>query len=98
MTLIELKNIAPSVCREFDVGRLDVFGSTVRGSSRETRDVDLLVEFKDPARFPARRFFGLLHRFEDTLGCRVDLLTLNGLRNPYFKRRVMKEKVSIYEG
>ena len=44
-----------------------------------------------------RRFFGLLHHLEDALGCEVDLLTVNGLRNPYFKRRVLEERVPIYD-
>lgn len=85
-------------CREYDVDRLDAFGSVARGEADESSDVDLLVEFKDPARSPARRFFGLLHALEDVLGCRVDLLTLEGLRNPYFRRRVLKERVPVYEG
>jgi predicted nucleotidyltransferase len=98
MTLEEIKKAALPACREFDVGRLDVFGSTARGSAKSSSDVDLLVEFKDPDRAPARRFFGLLHQIEDALGCRVDLLTVSGLRNPYFKRRALEERVTIYEG
>jgi len=98
MTLDEIRKTIVPACREFDVSRLDAFGSTARGCVTGSSDVDLLVEFKDPSRSPAKRFFGLLHRLEDTLGCKVDLLTANGLRNPYFKRRVMQGKVPIYEG
>ena len=83
-------------CREFNVSRLDAFGSTVRGSSTSSSDVDLLVEFREPARSPAKRFFGLLHTLEDSLGCEVDLLTPNSLRNPYFKARVMQARISVY--
>ena len=61
-------------------------------------DVDLLVEFREPEIRPARRFFGLLHQLEDSLGCEVDLLTLGSLRNPYFRKRVLGERVPIYEG
>jgi len=85
-------------CRKFDVRRLDVFGSTARDAASGTSDVDLLVEFRDPDRTPARRFFGLLHQLEDTLGCKVDLLTTASLRNPYFRERVLKERIPIYEG
>jgi len=46
---------------------------------------------------PQKGFFGLLHKLEDTLGCEVDLLTPNSLRNPYFKARVLKERISVYE-
>jgi len=85
-------------CRKFDVRRLDVFGSTARDAASGASDVDLLVEFRDPDRNPARRFFGLLHQLEDTLGCEVDLLTTASLRNPYFRERVLKERIPIYEG
>jgi predicted nucleotidyltransferase len=98
MYLDIIREVAAPVCRQYDVRRLEAFGSTARGSAGVTSDVDLLVEFKDPARLPARRFFGLLHRLEDALGCRVDLLTLNSLRNPYFKKRVLAERVPLYEG
>ncbi len=98
MTLDDLKRTAAPACRQFDVRRLDAFGSLARGTASAESDVDLLVEFRDPDRTPAKRFFGLLHYLEDNLGCQVDLLTLDGLRNPYFKRRVLAERVPIYEG
>ena len=34
-----------SVCRQFHVRRLEVFGSAARQDLDECRDVDLLVEF-----------------------------------------------------
>jgi predicted nucleotidyltransferase len=98
MTLDKIKSAALPACREFDVSRLDAFGSTVRGSSTPLSDEDLLVEFNDPDRSPAKRFFGLLHFLEDALACHVDLLTIGSLKNPYFRRRVLTERVPIYEG
>ena len=98
MRLDQISEVAAPACREFDVKRLDAFGSTVRGSSTSSSDVDLLVEFRDPDRDLATRFFGLLHRLEDSLGCPVDLLTAGSLRNPYFRARAMKERVPVYEG
>ncbi len=98
MTLEEVKMAAIPACWEFEVSRLYAFGSIARGAGTASSDVDLLVEFRDPTRLPARRFFGLLHRLEDTLRCKIDLLTLDSLSNPYFKRRVLEEKVPVYEG
>jgi len=98
MTLEEIRKAALPACREFGVKRLDAFGSTARGTAKVSSDVDLLVEFKEPDRLPARRFFGLLHHLEDVLARDVDLLTIEGLRNPYFKKRVLEERVPIYEG
>ena len=97
MTLEEIKKVASLACREFKVKRLDVFGSLARGEETVDSDIDLLVEFEEPDQQPSKRFFGLLHYLEDTLGCGVDLLTVNSLRNPYLRRTVLKERKNIYE-
>ena len=98
MTVEEIKQIAVPACREFKVKRLDLFGSRARGEGATASDIDLLVEFEEPDLHPAKRFFGLLHYLEDAFGCEVDLLTMSSLRNPYFRRRVLKERVNIYGG
>jgi len=98
MTLEEIKQVAVPACREFKVKRLDLFGSYARGAGAPASDVDLLVEFAEPDLRPAKRFFGLLHHLEDALGCEVDLLTIGSLKNPYFRRRVLQERVNIYGG
>ncbi|MCI0440281.1 MAG: nucleotidyltransferase domain-containing protein [Chloroflexi bacterium] len=78
--------------------RLDIFGLLARGEGTAESDVDLLVEFEEPEMHPSKRFFGLLHRLEDALGREVDLLTVASIRNPYFRRRVLKERMDIYGG
>lgn len=97
MRVEDIRKISDAACREFDVERLDAFGSVARGTAASSSDVDLLVEFRNPEDRPAKRFFGLLHRLEDSLGCNVDLLTLDSLRNPYFRKRVLEERMPLYE-
>ena len=98
MKVEDIRVIAVPACREFNVHRLYTFGSTARGTASSSSDVDLIVEFNEPDRGLAKRFFGLLHKLEDALGCEVDLLTMEGLRNPYFKARVLSERAPVYEG
>ena len=95
--LEEIKKIAIPACDDFGVKRLDVFGSIALGIGTADSDVDLLVEFDNPDLQPSERYFGLLHYFEDALGREVDLLTTNSLKNPYFRDRVLKERITIYE-
>ena len=97
MRIEKIKQISAPACRNFNVKRLDAFGSVALETSTASSDVDLLVEFQDPDIRPAKRFFGLLHQLEDSLGCEVDLLTVGSLRNPYFRKRVLGERVLIYE-
>ncbi len=98
MNVEDIKKGVGPACREFGVHRLDAFGSIARGTATATSDVDLLVEFSSPERAPAKRFFGLLHKLEAAFGCEVDLLTINSLRNPYFKARVLRERIPVYVG
>jgi predicted nucleotidyltransferase len=98
MTLEQIRAAVAPACAELKVKRLDVFGSVARGDANPQSDVDLLVEFEDPPRGVHRRFFRLLHHLEDVLGRRIDLLTPSALKNPYFRRRVLQERVQIYGG
>lgn len=98
MTVEDIRKIALPACHEYRVKRLDLFGSLARGDNSSASDVDLLVEFEDPDLQLSKRFFGLLHYLEDALGREIDLLTINSLKNPYFRQRVFKERVKIYEG
>ena len=97
MNVEDIKKSVGPACREFGVRRLDAFGSIARGVATATSDVDLLVEFTTPNHAPAKRFFGLLHQLEAVFGCEVDLLTANSPRNPYFKERVLRERIPVYE-
>lgn len=98
MTLEQIREAAAPACAELAVKRLDVFGSLARGEAQPDSDIDLLVEFEDTSNQLHRRFFRLLHHLEDTLGRKVDLLTPSGLKNPYFRRRVLQERIPIYGG
>lgn len=98
MTVEELKKVAAPACEAFRVKRLDLFGSLARGEDVAGSDIDLLVEFEEPDVHLSKRFFGLLHHLEDTLSCEIDLLTVHSLRNPYFRRRVLTERMPIYGG
>ena len=96
MTLDELKQKVKPFCQKYSVKRLDVFGSVARGQMNETSDLDFIVEFTDRDTQPAKRFFGLLHEFEDTFHCPIDLITLNSVKNPYFKNRILQERKTLY--
>ncbi len=57
---------------------LALFGSVARGEDTPTSDVDVLVQFDGPATFDG--FMDLKFLLEDSLGRRVDLVTVDGLR------------------
>jgi uncharacterized protein len=75
--LRKLAELSPEIVERYGVKRLRLFGSTARGEAREDSDVDVLVEFAQPATFDG--YFGLLHFLEARLGASVDLVTEKGL-------------------
>jgi predicted nucleotidyltransferase len=69
-----------------------VFGSTARGESGATSDVDLLVEME-----PGRSLLdlvGLWQDLEDLLGTRVDVLSDGGV-SPHLRERIDAEAVPL---
>ena len=69
-----------------------VFGSVARGEADPESDVDFLVELE-----PGRSLFdqgGLLMELQELLGCPVDVVTENGLRER-IRARVLKEALPL---
>ncbi len=88
-----------SLCREYKVTRLEIFGSTTRADFDPQRsDIDFLVEFApgtDLGPWMAR-FFELQNRLEALLGRKVDLTTASGVRNPYLLRSINQDRRVLY--
>ena len=69
-----------------------IFGSVARGEADEQRDIDFLMNME-----PGRSLFdlgGLLSDLEDLLGCNVDVVTEDGLRDR-IRDRVLKEAIAL---
>ncbi|WP_018869221.1 nucleotidyltransferase family protein [Thioalkalivibrio sp. ALgr3] len=76
--------------REFGVRELALFGSLARNEAAHESDIDILVDFPDPA--SAQQYFGLQFYLEDLLGRPVDLVTERALRpelRPYVEREAI---------
>jgi predicted nucleotidyltransferase len=78
--------------RRLGVRSLSLFGSTARDEARPESDIDLLVEFADPATFDA--FMDLKFYLEDLLGRRIDLVTSKALK-PRIRPSVEREAILV---
>jgi predicted nucleotidyltransferase len=91
-TLASLASCKAELARRFNVTRLSLFGSTVRGTNRSDSDVDILVAFDGPA--TSARYFGVQFYLEDLLNRRVDLVTEKALR-PELRPYIEREAISV---
>lgn len=85
------------LCERYGVEKLYVFGSVVGESFHAHSDVDILVSFMDStAEVYSENYFQLHYALEALLGRKIDLLTENALRNPYFIQSINASKKLLY--
>jgi uncharacterized protein len=86
------------LCRRHHVERLDLFGSaTTADFAPQTSDLDFLVEFQ-PLSAPDRAdaYFGLLQGLEDLFRRRIDLVTVQAIRDPRFRSSIEPQRTVLY--
>jgi predicted nucleotidyltransferase len=97
--IIEHKQKLQSLCQRFNVKSLDVFGSALSEKTfdKHKSDIDFLVEFEPmEAVQHAKSYFGLLQSLQDMLSCRIDLIEIKAVHNPYFLDSINKSRSQIY--
>lgn len=74
-----------AIAAKHGANNLRVFGSVARGEADEKSDLDLLIDYSSEHRspwFPLR----LIRELESLLGCKVDIVTEQGLKDRIRKR------------
>ncbi|HYA18189.1 MAG TPA: nucleotidyltransferase family protein [Bryobacteraceae bacterium] len=84
-----------SLCRQYHVRELSVFGSAARGEMSPTSDIDLLVEFQPDARVDLFEYSGLMLDLTKLIGRRVDLVSKKGLK-PLIRESVLRDAQLVY--
>ena len=86
------------LCRTHHVRRLSIFGSAVRDDfDPEKSDVDVRVEFdRNEIQHYAENFFDLHDKLTALLGRKVDIISARSIRNPYLRRAIEGDQVTLY--
>jgi predicted nucleotidyltransferase len=89
-----LRELLPSLEREYGVTSIELFGSYVRGEQDEKSDLDVLVEFVPDGGPSLFGFVGLQQELSDRLGIRVDLVEKKSIK-PRLRDRILHEAVPL---
>ena len=77
--LLKLKELKPTLKKEFAVSEIGLFGSFSDGTFSEESDIDLLVELERPIGW---KFFSLELYLEKVFNRKVDIVTKSALKGP----------------
>lgn len=87
-----------TLCTQYRVASLHLFGSAVTGHFREDSDVDLLVRFQEMDLLEyADNFFDFLDELRKVAKREVDLVIEKDLSNPLLIEEINANKALIYE-
>ena len=85
------------ICLRYNVKRLYLFGSQVRGDFDQNSDIDVLVEFKmKEVENAFYQFMGLKEELEVFFEKPVDILVNKKFRNHIFAEKINAEKEILY--
>ncbi len=91
-TLIQHRVDILRLAERYHASDVRVFGSVVRGDNTQASDVDVLVKTRPGCSL--LDLGGLLEDLQELLGCRVDIVTEDGLK-PRLRARVLREAVPL---
>ncbi|MCX6376398.1 MAG: nucleotidyltransferase domain-containing protein [Armatimonadetes bacterium] len=83
-------------CRRWKVRQLALFGSVLREDFQSDSDVDVLVTFVPGANISLFDLGAMQQELEAMFGRHVDLVEEAGLRNPFRRRSILKNREIVY--
>jgi predicted nucleotidyltransferase len=69
----DIKSCVSRVAKEYDIKKVDLFGSYATGKQTKKSDIDLLVDFNDPS-MTLFKMFRFRRELEKQIGKKVDLV------------------------
>ena len=95
-----LKSHKETLKDEYGLTEIGLFGSYLKGTQKESSDIDILVKLKPRSERPPLgllKWVALEEELSEKLNREVDLVSEDGL-SPYIRPYVDREKVILYEG
>ena len=94
---IELDEAAiRAFCGKWRVREFSLFGSVLRDDFRPDSDVDVLISFEENPGVGLWDMVTMTEELETLFGRRVDLVTKEGLVNPYRRYSILSTREVVY--
>ncbi|MFA5110354.1 MAG: nucleotidyltransferase family protein [Desulfobaccales bacterium] len=83
-------------CKRWKIAEFSIFGSALREDFSPKSDVDVLISFEPDIPWSLYDWVDMIEELRDILGRKVDLVEKSGLRNPFRRREILKNRQVIY--
>ena len=83
-------------CKRWKISEFSLFGSVLRDDFRPDSDVDVLVSFKEDAKWSLWNLIEMTEELEKMFGRKVDLVEKEALRNPYRRHSILNGREVFY--
>jgi len=83
-------------CRRWKVDELSLFGSVLREDFGPDSDVDVLVSFADDAHWSLYDWIDMIEELKTIFGRDVDLVSRSGLRNPFRRHEILRNREVLH--
>ena len=95
LSIDEIRDKIRSICEQYKIEKVWLFGSYARGEAREDSDVDL--HMKAPKGIGLFGLSGIYADLEEALGKEIDLITRIPEENKIFRRYVERDEILLYD-
>ena len=83
-------------CRRWKVVELSLFGSVLRDGFQPESDVDVLISLASDAPWSLFEWVDMIEELQEIFGRKVDQVEKAGLRNPFRRKEILKNRRVIY--
>jgi len=83
-------------CIKWKVKEFSLFGSVLREDFRLDSDVDVLVSFVENAGWDLYDWVNMIEELKVIFGREVDLVSKNGLRNPFRRHEILTTRKVLH--
>ena len=90
------ENKVKEIASSYKILELYIFGSALRQDFNDKSDIDLLIKLSKNSGYSIFELIEIKEKFEKLFNRKIDLVELEGLRNPYRKEEILKTAKMIY--
>lgn len=83
-------------CRRWKISELALFGSVLREDFGPDSDLDVLVSLEPDAPWSLFEWVDMIDELEAIFGRKVDLVEKSGLRNPFRRHGILRNREILY--